>query len=132
MRIKWLTKDYIQQQAEKGRKEALFCCRKHWLQLKFASPSQLLRAIKNHAVTLRSTFCALCYLYNNKHCKSCPLVKCSCSLERQTFWGKAILAFNNWRAEQTPSNWLKWEKASQRMYDKIDKVCRRLYPAEFK
>ena len=122
-KIKWLTEKYIKSQAI-SRKKALLCSRLHWWQLKTAGPKELKRAYSAGFVSIHTDHCALCKRYYLINCDT------GCPLQCLDLWGKTSDAFYNWRRNPTRTNWQAWKKASMALYEKIDRVIRRLYPKE--
>jgi hypothetical protein len=120
----WLTKDYIQAEAKKGRKQAIECTRLHWQQLVKAGPDALSDGLKCDDVDISSGYCAMCLRYtdwmNRNPCKKCLLV----CLE---VWGIANSMLWNWRKKPIRSNWRKWKQASKAMLSKIDRLYERVY-----
>jgi len=125
MKINWLSREYIKSQA-KSRKAAVLCSRFHWWQLKIAEPKELKRALNLRLVNTHAGFCALCGRYNAS-CKRCSN---TCPLKCAELWGVADLALTNWQYKPTRTNWRKWKKASAAVYEKLEKVIKKLYPKE--
>jgi len=125
MKINWLFREYIKLQA-KSRKTAVLCSRLHWWQLKIAGPKELKRALDLKLVDTHAGFCALCGRYEP------ATIQCEkfCPLRCGDVWGEAYSTLRKWQQNPTSINWRKWKKASAIVYEKLEKIVKRLYPKE--
>jgi len=93
--INWLTREYIEEQASKGDKEALECSIKHWQQIVDAGHDAFESAEDEYKVSMCHTHCALCTRYKDilkVGCRECPLGKAGqrC-ISLDSAWDKASM-----------------------------------------
>jgi hypothetical protein len=129
----WLTKDYIQAEAKKGRKRAIECTRLHWWQLWKAGPKELNVKLGSH-VDISNEYCAMCLRYfkadkRNTYgkCYNCPLNCWKIWFIAEESLGEWGVSLDGWDENAIRSNWRKWKQASKAMLDKIDRLYERLY-----
>lgn len=74
--MKWLTTEYIQAQAKKGRRQALEATMEHWEQMAKATWRELVTGMRSGKVSIFTTHCALCARYYvSRNCGRCILKK---------------------------------------------------------
>ena len=119
--MKWLSKQYINDEARKGRKEALLCSRKHWEQLCSATQRELKEAPESIAYGM---YCAMCHRYSgNDVCYSPCVLRCMSNNR----WADAHSAFTNFEAKKCYSNFCIWRKYARIMLGWINHTIERLY-----
>ena len=71
--MKFMTKEYVNQEAKKGDLAALRCSLLHHQQGRDATRGQLIDGIENNAFALGIVTCACCEKYRFPSCEGCPL-----------------------------------------------------------
>ena len=118
--MRWITKEEVRKAARVGRREALLCSIRHWVQLTVATPDQLQYAKKKTGCNIiRAGYCALCTRYNldQRHTQACK----SCRLNCLPLWHKAIGAWNR------RNNWVTWYIVAGKVLEKLKKRYRKEY-----
>lgn len=125
--MEWLTTDYIQAQAQKGRRQALECSIEHWRQLAGATYNSIKRAIDKGLVDVGSDYCALCEkYYSDFHCGPCPLCrhqKNECGANTQ--WGKVTKG--EFFCQPTKRRYPAFHREAKKMLKVLRQVHKKLY-----
>jgi len=123
--MRWITKEEVRKAARVGRREALLCSIRHWVQLTVATPDQLQYAKKKYSSgiiggcnIIRSGYCALCTRYNfdQRHTQACK----SCRLDCLPLWRVASEAWNR-------RDWVVWYIVAGKVLEKLKKLYRKEY-----
>ena len=121
--MRWITKEEVKKAAQAGRREAILCSIRHWVQHKVATPAQLRYAKKKYGGVggcdiIRSGHCALCtrYKLNWQHSRACK----SCRLNCSPMWDRAYQALSR-------RDWVAWYIAAGKVLEKLKRLYRKEY-----
>jgi len=121
--MRWITKEEVKEAAQAGRREAVLCSIRHWVQCKVATPAQLRYAKKKYGGIdgcdiIRSGHCALCtrYKLDWQHSRACN----SCRLDCFPLWRNALWALKK-------RDWVAWYIAAGKVLEKLKGLYQKEY-----
>lgn len=98
--MNWLTKEYIESEAKKGKLEAVNCSIEHYGQMCNCTEEEFREGIDELSVGIHHDFCALCGRHNGTGKNTCPLGDCeemgACCAE----WEYMHSVFDCWQKGQ--------------------------------